>query len=113
LKSWGQAKVACKNLGMALASIETEEANNCIKEKIQFAGWRFSLFVVWWHKNLTASWIFQEKWDPLFSLRWIKWANQTTPGRQDRRSQSMDGELENQHNSAQKTAALSSNQNIL
>jgi hypothetical protein len=38
LKSWGQAKVACKNLSMALASIETEEASNCIKEKIQFAG---------------------------------------------------------------------------
>ena len=43
LKRWGQAKVACKNFSMALASIETEEANNCIKEKIQFAGWRIAI----------------------------------------------------------------------
>jgi hypothetical protein len=66
-KSWGQAKVACKKLGMALASIETEEANNCIKEKIEFAGWRLSGSPVL--KFILEINIFQEKWDPLFSLR--------------------------------------------
>jgi hypothetical protein len=41
-QKWGKARVECKKLGMDLVSIETEEENTCIKEKIQLAGEIFS-----------------------------------------------------------------------
>jgi hypothetical protein len=41
LQNWGQARVACKKLGMDLVTIETEEENTCVKEKIQLAGETF------------------------------------------------------------------------
>lgn len=40
--NWGAARAACKKQSADLVSIETEQENKCVKDKIQLAG--FSLF---------------------------------------------------------------------
>lgn len=36
--NWGAARAACKKQSADLVSIETEQENKCVKEKIQLAG---------------------------------------------------------------------------
>jgi hypothetical protein len=44
--SWGAARAACKKQSADLVSIETEQENKCVKEKIQLAGMKYSVLNV-------------------------------------------------------------------